>query len=159
MLKRPFQSRLNPADETLQVGPTTIRFLLTGEDTGGSNAVFEFMVPAGKRLLAPAHSHDHYDETVYGVDGVITFTVDGVAIDVGPGQAVCVPRGAVHRFDNNGSADFKGLCVITPGLLGPAFFREAAAIFAEATQGPPDREKLMSLMRRNGITPALPPAA
>ena len=159
MLKRPCPPRLNPSDETIQVGPTTIRFLLTGEDTGGSTAVFEFMVPAGERLLAPAHSHDHYEETVYGVDGVSTFTVDGVPIDVGPGQAVCIPRGAVHRYDNNGSADFKGLCAITPAALGPQFFREAGAIIAEATQGPPDREKLMSLMRRNGITPAPPPAA
>jgi len=151
--------RINPSDETIQAGPVTIRFLLTGEDSGGSIAVFEFMVPAGKRLLAPAHSHDHYEETVYGLDGVITFTVDGVPIDIGAGQALCIPRGAVHRFDNDGNVDAKGLCAVTPALLGPQFFREAAAIYAEAVSGPPDRAKLMDLMRRNGITPALPPAA
>ncbi len=38
--------------------------------------------------------------------------------------------------------------------MGPEFFREAAAIYAEATDGPPDRVKLMNLMQRNGITPA-----
>src|SRR3954467_9265464 len=92
------QPRLNPSDEIIQAGPVTLRFLVTGSDSGGSVAVFEFMVPAGKRLLAPAHSHDHYEETIYGVDGVITFMVDGVPIDIGPGQALCIPRGAVHRF-------------------------------------------------------------
>ena len=40
--------RINPSDETIQAGPVTIRFLLTGEDSGGSVAAFEFMVPAGK---------------------------------------------------------------------------------------------------------------
>ena len=154
---KPSQLRLNPSDETIQAGPVTLRFLVTGEDSGGSIAVFEFMVPAGKRLLAPAHSHDLYEETIYGLNGVITFTVDGVPIDIGPGQALCIPRGAVHRFDNNGREDVKGFCAATPALLGPQFFREAAAIYAEATAGPPDRAKLMDLMRRNGITP-VPPA-
>ena len=151
--------RLNPSVETIQAGPVTLRFLVTGEDSGGSIAVFEFMVPAGKRLLAPAHSHDHYEETIYGLNGVITFTIDGVPIDVGTGQALCIPRGAVHRFDNNGSVDVKGFCAATPAHLGPQFFREAAAIYAEATAGPPDRAKLMDLMRRNGITPVPPPPA
>ncbi len=50
-------------------------------------------------LMAPAHSHDRYEETVYGIDGVLTWTVDGKLIDVGPGQALCIPRGAVPRFD------------------------------------------------------------
>jgi mannose-6-phosphate isomerase-like protein (cupin superfamily) len=27
--------------------------------------------------------------------------------EVGPGQALCIPRGAVHRFDNLGSKDVK----------------------------------------------------
>lgn len=148
---------LNPSDESIQAGPTTIRFLITGADSGGSIAVFEFMVPAGKRLLAPAHSHDSYEETIYGLNGVITFTVDGIPIDIGPGHALCIPRGAVHRFDNNGPVDVKGFCAVTPALLGPEFFREAAAIYAEATAGPPDRAMLVNLMQRNGITPA--PAA
>lgn len=150
-------SRLDPSDETIQAGQVTVRFLVTGEDSNGSIAVFEFMVPAGERLRAPAHSHDHYEETVYGLDGVITFTVEGVPIDVGPGQALCIPRGAVHRYDNNGSVDVKGFCAVTPAGLGPEFFREAAAIYAEATAGPPDRAKLMDLMRRNRITPSLAP--
>jgi quercetin dioxygenase-like cupin family protein len=52
-------------------------------------------------LSAPAHSHDHYEETVYGIEGALTWAVDGKPIDVGPGQALCIPRAAIHRFDNN----------------------------------------------------------
>jgi len=57
-------------------------------------------VPGGQRLLAPAHGHDHYEERIYGIDGALTWTVDGRQIEIGPGQALCIPRGAIHRFDN-----------------------------------------------------------
>src|SRR5262245_26409006 len=95
--------RIDPADETIRLGPLGVRFLITGEDANGSVALFELTVPAAQRLAAPAHSHDHYEETVYGLEGVLTWTVDGKRIAVGPGQALCIPRGAVHRFDNHGS--------------------------------------------------------
>src|SRR6516225_6898806 len=44
---------------------------------------------------------------IVNVEGVLTWTVDGKQIDVDPGQAPLIPRGAVHRFDNNGSRDVK----------------------------------------------------
>src|SRR5512146_2815962 len=94
---------VNPSDETIRLGPLAVRFLITGDIASGSVAVFELAVPGAQRLAAPAHSHDRYEETSYGVEGVLTWTVDGRQIDVGPGQALCIPRGAVHRFDNNGS--------------------------------------------------------
>ena len=98
---------VNPSEETIRLGPLAVRFLITGEDSTGSVAAFELTVPGAQRLAAPAHSHDHYEETIYGIDGVLTWTVDGKPIDVGPGQALCIPRGAIHRFDNNGSQDVK----------------------------------------------------
>ena len=107
------------------MGPLVVRFLLTGEQSNGSVAIFELTVPAGQKLPAPAHSHDHYEESIYGLDGVMTWTVDGKQIELGPGQALCIPRGAVHRFDNHGSQEAKSLCVISPALLGPEYFREA----------------------------------
>jgi quercetin dioxygenase-like cupin family protein len=146
---------VNPSDETIHLGPLGVRFLITGDDASGSVALFELMVPAAQRLAAPAHSHDHYEETIYGVQGVLTWTVDGKPIDVGPGQALCIPRGAVHRFDNHGSQDVKALCAITPAAIGPQYFREAAAVIAAAAGGPPDRVKMADIMRRHGLTPAI----
>ncbi len=148
---------VNPSDETFRLGPLTVRFLLTGDDSAGSVAAFEILVPAGERLAAPAHSHDHYEETAYGISGVLTWTVDGTPIDVAPGQALCIPRGAVHRFDNNGGQDVKSLCLITPAAIGPSFFREAAELLDAAAGGPPDRAKMAEIMRRHGLTPAPPP--
>ena len=146
--------RVNPSDETIRLGPLAVRFLLTGEDSHGSVAAFELFVPGAQRLAAPAHSHDRYEETIYGVDGVLTWTVAGRPVDVGPGQALCIPRGAVHRFDNNGSQDVRALCVITPAVLGPQYFRESAEAVNAAAGGPPDRAKMSEIMRRHGLTPA-----
>ncbi len=78
--------------------------------------VFEVFVPAGQKLAAPAHKNDAYEEILYGIQGVLTWTVDDTPIEVGPGQALCIPRGAVHRFDNFGKEDVKQLAVISPAF-------------------------------------------
>jgi len=145
---------VNPSDETIRLGPLAVRFLITGENSTGSIAAFELTVPGAQRLAAPAHSHDHYEETIYGIDGVLTWTVDGRQIEVAPGQALCIPRGAVHRFDNNEVQDAKALCVITPAAIGPQYFRESAEVIKAAGGGPPDRVKMAEVMRRHGLTPA-----
>lgn len=144
----------NPAQETIQVGNLTIRFLLTGNDSGGSVAAFEMVVPGHNALPAPAHSHDGYEESVYSVDGTLTWTVDGKELEAGPGQLLCIPRGAVHRFENRGIQDVRALCVITPGVLGPEYFRAQGEVLRAAAGGPPDHAKLMENMRRHGLTPA-----
>ena len=149
---------VNPSNETIRLGPLTVRFLIAGENSSGTVAAFELIVPGAQRLAAPAHSHDQYEETIYGIDGVLTWTVDGKQIDVGPGQALCIPRGAIHRFDNNGIQDAKALCVITPAAIGPQYFRDSAEVINAAAGGPPDRAKMAEIMRRYGLTPATPPA-
>jgi quercetin dioxygenase-like cupin family protein len=147
---------VNPSEETIRLGPLTVRFLITGENSSGTIAAFEVVVPRAQRLAAPAHSHDHYEETIYGVDGELTWTVDGKQIDVGPGQALCIPRGAIHRFDNNGAQDARALCVITPAAIGPQYFREAAEVI-NAAGSAPDRAKMAEIMRRHGLAPASTP--
>jgi quercetin dioxygenase-like cupin family protein len=151
--------KINPSEESIEIGPLNIRFLVTGEDSHGSASVFEFCVPVGQKLAAPAHKNDAYEEIVYGVEGILTWTVEGTPIEVGPGQALCIPRGAVHRFDNLGSKDVKQLAVISPAIMGPAYFREAAEVIRAAAGGPPDREKMMDVFRRHGMTLEVPAEA
>ena len=140
-------------NEIIRVGQIEVKFLLEAADTNGSVAMFEFTVPVGARVPLP-HSHQHYDETVYGVEGVVTFTVEGKSVDIGPGESCFVPRGAVHGFNNLRQTDVKALAVITPALLGPDFFREAAAIVNAG--GPPDVEKLKVIMAKHGLISAMP---
>lgn len=113
--------------EEITVGQLAIRFLVEGEESGGSAAVFEFDVPAGAKVAA-GHSHDGFDETIYALEGVLTWTLDGEEVQVGPGDARFIPRGVVHQFDNTHDVDAKALAVVTPSILGPDYFREVAAI-------------------------------
>lgn len=124
----------SPAGEEIPIGPLVIRFLVEGQASRGSIAIFEFEVPAGARVPV-AHSHDAYEET-YGLAGVLTWTVDGHRAAIGPGEVLCIRHGAVHRFDNFHSAGAKTLTMVTPGTLGPNHFRE-----------------IPEVMRGHGLTP------
>jgi quercetin dioxygenase-like cupin family protein len=141
------------ASEEIKIGGLAVRFLLEGAASGGSLAVFEFDVAAGAKVPG-AHSHDRYEETIYGIAGVLTFTVDGKRTDVGPGEVLCIPRGAVHRFENVKEGLAKMLAIVTPGVLGPDYFREIAAVIKAADGGPPDQAAIGEVMRRHGLTPA-----
>jgi quercetin dioxygenase-like cupin family protein len=142
--------------ELIRLGDTTVRFLVEGADSGGSAAVFEVGISARGKMPAP-HSHDGFEETIYGLDGVSTWTIDGEEHAVAPGEAVCIRRGAVHAFANRGDSDAVFLAVATPGLFGPAYFLEIGEVVAAAAGGPPDIAGIMQVMRRHGLTPA-PPA-
>jgi quercetin dioxygenase-like cupin family protein len=139
--------------EHIKLGQLEIRFLLEGSATAGSLAMFEFDVPAGARVPI-AHSHDAYEETIYGLKGVLRWTVEGRVHEVGRGEVLCIPRGAVHRFDNKSGADATMLAAVTPGVLSPDYFRELAALVSAAAGGPPDMAAVAGVMRRHGLTPA-----
>jgi quercetin dioxygenase-like cupin family protein len=139
--------------EEIRIGGIAVRFRLEGEASGGSVAVFEFDVAAGARVPG-AHSHDGYEETIYGLEGVLSWTLDGQRTDVGPGEVLCIPRGVVHRFDNDHGLDAKMLAIITPGILGPEYFREMAAVLEGAAGGSPDPAALAEVMLRHDLTPA-----
>jgi quercetin dioxygenase-like cupin family protein len=145
---------MSSAAETIQVGALGVRFHVDPDESGGSVSVFECDVPANARMPAP-HSHDAFDETVFGLAGVVTYTVGGEQVELGAGDTVFVPRNVIHGFSNAGDADARMLVVISPGLLGPAYFQDVANILAAG--GPPDVQKIGEVMLRHGLTPA-PPA-
>jgi quercetin dioxygenase-like cupin family protein len=135
--------------ETIRIGGLELRFLRDKHDTGGSLDMFEMDVPPEGRMPVP-HYHRDWDETVYGLIGTVTFTVDGALRTVGPGDTLFIPRGVVHGFENRSGAPATGLCVLTPGILGPEYFREIALL---ATGGPPDPAKMREVMQRHGLVP------
>ena len=139
------------AVDEIRIGGITIRFLLEGKDANGTVAMFEFDVAAGGKVPI-AHSHDAYEETIYGLAGVMTLTLEGQRHDLRRGDVLSIPRGAVHRFDNFGAETATSLAIITPGILGPAYFREIADVVRSAG-GPPDPKAIAAVMLRHGLTP------
>jgi quercetin dioxygenase-like cupin family protein len=144
-------------NNTITVGALGVRFLVESGDSNGTASVFECYVPAHARMPAP-HSHDGFEETIYGLVGSTTWTIDGETVEVGPGEAVCVKRGQIHGFQNHGDVDATFLAIATPAAFGPAYFREIGEVLAASAGGPPDLAAAVEVMRRHGLTPA-PPSA
>ena len=138
---------MTPPKEIIRIGSIEIRFLLDGDDTAGRLSVFEFLVPPGARVPAP-HYHEHVDEVAYGLEGVLTFTVDGRGNRIGPGDRCFIRAGRSITSSTRGRAT-RTLSVLTPATIGPAYFRDMAALFAAG--GPPDPARVAEVMRRHGL--------
>lgn len=137
------------------LGDIEIRFLVEADDSHGAATVFECQIRPDAQVPA-AHSHDGFEETVYGLAGVTTFSVDGDTRELGVGDALCIRRGQVHQFVNRGETDSCFLSVVTPGVFGPEYFLEIRDVLGAAAGGPPDIGALLGVMQRHGLTPAAP---
>jgi len=134
----------------------TIQFLIEGDETNDSISIFRCDFAAGARVPVP-HSHDGFDETLYGLSGEVTFTIDGTPHKLGPGDVLHVPRGVTHGFGVKEAASI--LAISTPGLFTSAYMQETADVLNAAGDGPPDRAALIAIMLRHGLTPRPPVAA
>ncbi len=144
--------------ETIRIGGLEIRFLESGtSSTAGGLDVFEMTVQPNARVPVP-HHHETWEETVYGLAGELTFRIADQEVTLTPGQTAFIPRGVVHGFRNDGTETGKCLCILTPGVLGPGYFREIGTLLA---QTPPDMARIKETMLRYGLVPMppVPPAS
>jgi quercetin dioxygenase-like cupin family protein len=137
----------DPPVEEFAIGSIAIRFVLEGDATGGSVSIFEFDIPPGATFPVP-HRHDGYDETIYGLEGTMAWTVGDTTTVVGPGDALFVSRSTPHRYLNTSEGTIRELAIVTPGVLGSAYFREL-----EAVVGSGNRDAIEAVMRRHGVIP------
>ncbi len=136
--------------ETVKMVSMQLRFLHPPEETNGSLTMFEMHLSSGGRMPVP-HHHRDWEETVYGLAGTTTWTVNDRTIRVGPGKSLHIPRGVVHGFTNDPPETVTCLCILTPGVLTPAYFREMAAL-VEGVK--PEPAKMKETMLRHGLIPA-----
>lgn len=118
---------------------------LTGEDTGGAYAVFEFTVLPGNG--PPPHVHHREHEAFFVQEGVITFIIEGREITAGPGTFLHAPRDVGHQFQNRGAVTARMLCWVVPAGL-ERFFLEIGEPLAgpDAPPLPPTPEHLARIM-------------
>jgi len=136
--------------EVIRMGGLELRFLQSRESSQGSLDLFEMTVQPGARVPI-AHFHESWDETVCGLSGVSIWRVDGRDIELQPGGSVFIKRGVVHSFRNDSAEPTTCLNILTPGVLGPGYFREMAALIAS---GRPDPDQMKATMLRHGLFPA-----
>jgi quercetin dioxygenase-like cupin family protein len=136
--------------EIINLGSLQLRFLQSKDDTAGSLDMFEMTLQPNARMPIP-HYHESWDETIYGLTGTTTWRIDGKDIDLAPGETVFIKRGIVHGFTNRISAPATCLCTLSPGVIGPQYFRDMAGLL---TGGAPDPAKMKQTMLRYGLIPA-----
>ena len=152
--RRDFDAASHPDDtamsDMINFGTLQLRFLHSKDDTGGSVDIFEMTLQPNARMPIP-HYHDRWDETIYGLSGVSTWTIDGKQNDLGPGELVFIKRGIVHGFTNRSTGPATCLCILSPGVLGPQYFTEMSALLSAGA--PPDPAKMKETMLRYGLVP------
>ncbi|MBI1903079.1 MAG: cupin domain-containing protein [Planctomycetia bacterium] len=72
----------------------------------------EARLPAGGRT-AP-HFHRRTEEIYYILAGTGRMTIGEEERDVGPGDAIAIPPGAVHTIENTGGGALRFLCCCAP---------------------------------------------
>ena len=68
-----------------------------------------------ERAQTTPHRHMKTEEIYYVLEGTGLMQIEEERRDVGPGDAIAIPPGALHTITNTGSCTLKFLCCCAPG--------------------------------------------
>ena len=140
--------------QSISVVGDTYRILISGEQTNGSYAVIDMLVPPGGGPRP--HAHKDIQEMFYVVDGEILFKKEGDNYTAKKGSFVNIPLGgAVHCFKNTTDKVAHLLCTVVPAGLDSFFKEIGKTVEAGTFLAPPsltieDLDKLKSLAEKYG---------
>jgi len=137
--------------ETIRVGEMSVTFLKTRHETSDALDMFELTIPPLISVVVP-HIHRDHEEMILGMDGVTTWTLNGEIIELNPGESLVIPRGAPHFFANLHDIPARVMCLQTPGVIGPEYYREIAVHYQAET---PNLAAIGDVMNRYGVIPVL----
>lgn len=133
-------------------GAITLRILLSGEETGGAQEVFEDIVQPG---IGPGrHVHHDQDETFFFLEGDFIVEIDGTVHEMAPGDVAFIPRGTVHAFKNVGTTVGRLRYIFSPALKMEAMFR---AFHKAAAGGEISETDMAEIAQSHGQTFVGPP--
>jgi mannose-6-phosphate isomerase-like protein (cupin superfamily) len=136
--------------QTIRVGEMAVTFIKTRHETEGAFDLFELTIPPLARIPLP-HIHRKYDETIFGVNGTMTWTLRDKPTQVYRGVTLFIPRGTPHWYANMSHETARILCLQTPGVMGPEYYIEVAALYRNSAH--PDLAGIAAIMSRYGVVP------
>jgi quercetin dioxygenase-like cupin family protein len=143
---------------TIAVTGDVYRFLATGDDTNGTYAIWEAIVPPGGG--PPQHVHGREEEGFYILEGEITFQIGNERIVATPGMFANMPIGTPHSFKNESDQPAKMIISVAPAGLEKMFFEIGATMPEGSTTALPptnaEIEKLLAIAPQYGIEIQLP---
>ena len=121
-------------------------FKALARDDDGDLSLMERTLPPGGRR-PPAHRHTNCSEAYFVLDGLVSVTIEGEELTVGPEGFVLVPRGTAHTFGNAGESEAHLLVIHAPAM--DAYFAGLHDLWNRDEPPSPDEER--SLMARFGM--------
>lgn len=156
-MNRPTFRRANEGRTVAVVGDL-YRILVTGEETGGSYAQWEAIVPPGGG--PPPHTHSREQEGFYIIEGDLAVTVGSERTVVGPGSFLNLPPGISHSFRNDSERPVRLIITVAPAGLEQMFLETGVVVPDASTAAPPplpdEIERLLEAAPHYGITIELP---
>lgn len=85
--------------------------VLIGPEDGAPNFILRrFTIEPGGRI--PAHRHPAIEHEQFVLQGRMVLSLDGEEREVAAGEAVFIPAGVAHEYENRSSEPVEFLCVI-----------------------------------------------
>ena len=142
---KPVHSKYETVETFVFPEAITLKILLSGKDTDGSQAVFEDIVEAG---VGPGrHIHHHQDEIFFFLEGEFIAEVDGKMFDFKAGDIAFIPRGTVHAFKNVGKKSGRLRYIFSPANTIEDMFRE---FYKALEEGNLTSEKMAEISLKHG---------
>ena len=124
---------VGPRDGTLlQLGAIGVRFMVSGEESGGGFSLVEHPIPP-RHLAAPLHRHSREDEYSFVLEGRLGALLGDDVVYAEAGDLAFKPRNQWHTFWNAVDA----LCRILE-VISPAGFEHYFDEVAEAARSRDD---------------------
>jgi quercetin dioxygenase-like cupin family protein len=130
----------------------------TGDDTGGTYAMIEMVIPP--QSGPPPHIHSREVESFYILEGSLSFWLSDRKLTGSVGCLVIAPPGHTHAFKNEGDEPARVLLLITPAGL-EEFFQEVGVPIKEGSAlsdhlTPENLERMVTTASKYGVETKLP---
>ncbi|MCW3168049.1 cupin domain-containing protein [Chryseobacterium sp. 09-1422] len=124
------------------------RIIISGDQTNGSYAVIEMVVPPNGG--PPPHAHEDTQEMFYVLEGEVEFKTENEKKTVGKDGFINIPLGgAVHCFKNQSNEFARLLCTVVPAGLEKMFLEIGEPVaFGEFLKVPELTEERKQLLKQ-----------